>query len=691
MLTNKKILVSCGAALAIAALLWLHDSLCPTWWFITSQEHSYTLWQMLCATCSTLLYMLFGAVSAWAIPLMFLLPLLLYHLSIPSTKHALYTIKLVLGALLLSMIDAHFILMILPGIPAGGLVGWYGLKLAHACHTICATETLLLIASIAYAISIVGCAWARPLQRFILYWYQQVIVTSGARFCIGIQQVWYTLISTLSLTNSKKITVPDPCRPQMPAPQMPAPQMPAFQEAAPQKQGDAYQKPSLEKILGPVTTPVRRPSTHYKEQARILEDTLRQFGVQGTVTEIIVGPVVILYEYQPAKNVAMSKIRTREHDLMRALQVVNLRILAPIPGRSVVGFECTRPDRDAVLFGDQWHSLYETDAQLPLLLGVTTDGKPLVIDLATLPHLLIAGSTGSGKSVTLNGMIMSLLVTALPQNVRLILIDPKRLEFAWYTDIAHLLFPIVTDPGEAIRVLRWVVEEMERRYTLMSQAEVTHSKEYRAAGNEMPDIVVVIDEWADLIMTGGKEVEGYVIRLTQMARAAGIHVILATQRPSVNVLTGLIKVNIPARIACRVTSQIDSRTILGIPGAETLSGKGDMLVMLPGKPIERMHGIYMSNQEIQAITCAIRRQGGVAYIQKPTENTSLDNDMSAEDTVLYKQVLEVIRNADEISISLLQRRLRIGYNRSARMIDYLEARGMILPSDGGKMRKVLRN
>ncbi len=437
-------------------------------------------------------------------------------------------------------------------------------------------------------------------------------------------------------------------------------------------------------------SPAQRTPHHYRAQATILEEKLAHFGISGSVTSIIVGPVIILFEYQPKSDVPVSKITAREDDLALALQAVSLRIIAPIPGKSVVGFECSRHEREIVFFGDQWQTLFEQQRQLPLLIGVTTQGAPVALDLALLPHLLVAGATGSGKSVMLHNLLISLLITKKPEEVRLILIDPKRLEFAGYTDIPHLLFPIITAPQEAIGALRWAVKEMEQRYELLAQARVTHVNQYRAAGNRLYDIVIIIDEWADLMMSGGKDAELSLVRLTQMARAAGIHLIVATQRPSVDVITGIIKANIPSRIACKVSSKIDSRTIIDTGGAERLLGRGDMLVMISGKAVERMHAAYLSPEEIEQIVCTVRRQGAPSYIDNTTLHKSGLLDIAAEDRELYQQVVAIIKTMDEVSISSLQRRLRIGYNRSARMIDYLEAHGMILPSEGAKARKVLR-
>lgn len=452
-----------------------------------------------------------------------------------------------------------------------------------------------------------------------------------------------------------------------------------------------YQKPPLALLLAGRHVKEKESATgEYDSQAKILEQKLEQFGIKGKVVDIVVGPVVVLFEYQPHSSVPINKIVAREHDLALALQATSFRVIAPIPGKAVVGFESSRATQELVSFAHHHEELFAHGYRLPIAIGVTTAGVPLSLDLAALPHLLVAGSTGSGKSVALHTLIVSILSTRTFEETKLILIDPKRLEFATYADIPHLLFPIVVEAKEAVKVLRWVVQEMDRRYMVLAQAGVTDVVAYRAQGELLPEIVIVIDEWADLMMSGGKDAEQSLVRLAQMARAAGIHVIVATQRPSVDVITGLIKVNIPARIACKVISKVDSRTIIDTSGAEKLLGKGDMLVMIPGKPIVRIHGMYISAREVQEIACHVRRQGSAAY-HELYQTASTPLDVATEDQDLYHQVLDLIKSVDEISISYLQRKLRIGYNRSARMIDYLEAHGMILPSDGGKTRKVLHS
>jgi len=433
-----------------------------------------------------------------------------------------------------------------------------------------------------------------------------------------------------------------------------------------------------------------------EKRAIILKEKLERFGVYGSVTAIKRGPVVTVFEYQPNIDSKISKIIALEDDLALALQAMSIRIIAPIPGRSVVGFEVANSKCKKVSFAKIITSaVYQKfTGALPLLLGEDTIGADVVVDLARMPHLLIAGSTGSGKSVALNGMLTSLLCRMAPDELRLILIDPKRLEFAPYADIAHLIFPIITDPKKAAPVLRFVIKEMEERYERMSQLNARNIFDYHAATgaiNTMPFMVVVIDELADLMMTAGKEIEFLITRITQMARAAGIHMMVATQRPSVDVITGLIKVNFPSRISFRVTSKIDSRTILDCGGADKLLGRGDMLFLdSTSAMIKRVHGAFVSDQEIAKVVDYIRAQQPASYLEIPSEQSKDSVSIDDADDQLYQEVLSFLKTIDEISISLLQRKFRIGFNRSARIIDMLESQGIILPGHGGKTRKIIR-
>ena len=437
-----------------------------------------------------------------------------------------------------------------------------------------------------------------------------------------------------------------------------------------------------------------------KERAHVLEDKLKRFGIHGKVVAIKRGPVVTLFEYQPHIDTKLSKILSLEDDLAMALQALGIRIIAPIPGRSVVGFEvANKRRRDVVLAHVIKSAAYKQfSGGLPLILGQDTIGNTVIVDLVRMPHLLIAGSTGSGKSVALNAMLMSLLCKLNPDELKLILIDPKRLEFAAYADIAHFLFPIVTDPRRAAPILRWVVNEMERRYELMAKygarnvANYNERMQFEEQDEYLPSIVVVIDELADLMLTVGRDIEELITRITQMARAAGIHMIVATQRPSVDVITGLIKANFPSRISFRVTSRVDSRTIIDTIGADKLLGRGDMLFLdATTSQLKRVHGAYVSDNEIEHIVSHIKSERVVSYLDVTQELMKKDtNKLSNEEDELYHLILDFLDEVDEVSISLLQRKFRIGYNRSARIIGILESQGLIMPPEGGKTRKVIR-
>lgn len=442
-------------------------------------------------------------------------------------------------------------------------------------------------------------------------------------------------------------------------------------------------------------------SKELEARARALEEKLERFGVFGEVTSIKRGPVVTLFEYQPRIDTKVSKILALEDDLALALQAMSIRIIAPIPGRAVVGFEVANKQRKDVMFANVIRSQEYTHfkGSLPLILGEDTIGNTVIVDLVKMPHLLIAGSTGSGKSVALNAMLTSLLCKRSPQEMKLILIDPKRLEFAGYADIGHLLFPIITDAKRAVPALRWVVKQMEERYEKMSKCGARTIFDYNLlvgkhelVTESMPFIVVIIDELADLMMTASREIEDLIARIAQMARASGIHMLLATQRPSVDVITGLIKVNFPSRISFRVTSKIDSRTILDCAGADKLLGRGDMLFLdAGGSVLRRVHGAYVLDKEIEEVIKHIRTQQKPEYLDLTEELGNGDRqDLFEADDQLYADITRYLAEIDEVSISLLQRKFRIGFNRSARIIDMLESQGKILPADGSKTRKVIR-
>lgn len=467
-----------------------------------------------------------------------------------------------------------------------------------------------------------------------------------------------------------------------------------------EKQVKQYVLPNINDIFHvPEATDNKKLIKDAELQAKVVEEKLKCFGILGSVVKIQYGPVITLFEYEPQIDTKISKIIALEDDLAMALETTSIRIIAPIPGKSVVGFEIANKIRKTVYFSQiiKSSSYVNSSYYLPLILGEDVMGNKIAVDLVKMPHLLVAGSTGSGKSVALSSMIVSLLCRCLPSELKLILIDPKRLEFSPFADIAHLLFPIITSPQYAGGVLKWLVKEMENRYEIMAQVGAKNIFDFnnictQFSKEKIPFIVVIIDELADLMMTGGKDIEDSIIRIAQMARAAGIHMIVATQRPSVDVVTGLIKVNFPSRISFKVASKIDSRTILDCGGADKLLGRGDMLFLdSQSSHLKRVHGAYVSDNEITKVVEHIRLNGNVNYsdLSELFLTSKAQGDLDQNDE-LYKDILNFLSDVDEVSISLLQRKFRIGYNRSARIIETLEADGRILPSDGGKPRKVIK-
>jgi len=455
--------------------------------------------------------------------------------------------------------------------------------------------------------------------------------------------------------------------------------------------------------------------------SRLIEKKLSDFGVSAKVLAAYPGPVITRYEIEPAVGVKGSQIVNLVKDLARALSVVSIRVVETIPGKSCMGLEIPNPHRQTVRLSEILGSEHYAGMHTPLALALGKDiaGNPVVVDLQKMPHLLVAGTTGSGKSVAINAMILSLLYKSEPKQVRLIMVDPKMLELSMYQDIPHLLAPVVTDMKQAANALTWCVAEMERRYKLMSWVGVRNLSgfnhkvaEAERTGRpledpatlesgapqpltQMPYIVVVIDELADLMMVVGKKVEELIARLAQKARASGIHLILATQRPSVDVITGLIKANIPSRIAFAMTSGVDSRTILDATGAEDLLGRGDMLYLPIDAPrATRLQGVLVTDPEIEALAQFWRGQGSPQYrteVTAPRRDARGGGGEGEDDDAdpLLRQAVDIVRRSDKASASLLQRRLRVGYARAARILDQMEDRGIVGPADGSRFREVL--
>jgi len=469
-----------------------------------------------------------------------------------------------------------------------------------------------------------------------------------------------------------------------------------------------------------------------EKNAKLLEAVLEDFNVRGDIVEVRPGPVVTMYELEPASGIKASRVIALADDIARNMQAISARV-AIIPGRSVIGIELPNARREGVVLSELIASspFADDSMALPLILGKNIAGDPVIADLAPMPHLLVAGTTGSGKSVGLNCMILSLLYRLNPEQCRLIMIDPKMLELSTYEGIPHLLAPVVTEPGKAIRALKWTVEQMEERYRMMANLGVrslssfnSKVRESKAKGAQLgrrvqtgynadtgqpiyefeqleyeplPQIVVVVDELADLMMTAGKEVEFLIQRLAQKARAAGIHLIMATQRPSVDVITGVIKANLPTRISFQVTSKIDSRTILGEQGAEQLLGRGDMLYMPGGKQILRVHGPFVSDEEVRAVAEHWRKQGVPDYVQAVTEEPDdggylFDGEPTGADdpeTQLYRKAVQIVAESQKASVSYIQRQLRVGYNSAARLVERMEKDGLVGMPDHVGRREVL--
>jgi S-DNA-T family DNA segregation ATPase FtsK/SpoIIIE len=494
--------------------------------------------------------------------------------------------------------------------------------------------------------------------------------------------------------------------------------------------GSRYRLPSQSLLDEPVRTTQPLDETALLTSSKILETKLADFGVVGRVVAVRPGPVITTFEFEPAPGVKVNRIVGLADDLSMALRALSVRVLAPIPGKPVVGIEVSNPSREKVFIRDllQSDDYRRAESHIALALGKDTTGNVLVADLARMPHLLVAGATGTGKSVSMNAMIMSILFKAAPRDVRFIMIDPKMLELSTYEDIPHLLVPVVTDPKKAAAALFNVLREMEDRYKLLHEKGVRNVDSYNrlianevpaveaapadeepedgdeepAAASEtvglvhrhLPRIVIIIDELADLMMTVGREIEESITRLAQKARAAGIHMILATQRPSVDVITGLIKANFPARVSFQVTSRIDSRTILDAIGAERLLGEGDMLFLPPGTArVQRLHGAFVSDADVHRVVDFVKRQDTPRYqmdlLESPEDDDAEGGDEEDLSDEMYDMAVRLVTEHRQASISWLQRRLRVGYNRAARMIERMEREGVVAPAAGARPREVI--
>ena len=465
----------------------------------------------------------------------------------------------------------------------------------------------------------------------------------------------------------------------------------------PRKIGN-YELPSLDLLSASDPATLRPSKDDLLADSSLIEKKLGDFGVEGKITSVHPGPIVAMYEFEPAPGVKINKIVSLADDLALSLKAPGVRV-APIPGRAAIGIEVPNKLREMISLREilSSDSFIKSKSKLTLGLGKDIYGTPIIADLSKMPHLLVAGATGSGKSVSINSMVMSILYKAGPSEVKMLMVDPKLIELSAYEDIPHLISPVIINPKEAAEALKKMVIEMERRYRVLAERAARNIESYNLHAKEeeqLPYIVIIIDELADLMFTAPNDVEDSIARLAQMGRASGIHLILATQRPSVDVITGIIKANFPARISFHVSSKVDARTILDSHGAEQLLGKGDMLLMLPGARIIRVHGAFITEEEIRAVTEFVKSQGRPDYtILESIQNVDAadENEHAAERDEMYLKAIEIGEINGEVSISSIQRRLKIGYNRAARIMELMEEDGLVgPPKSAGKPRDFLR-
>lgn len=702
-----------------------------SWFFITSQQTVSAHWLVRASSyCMGLLFFLLGSACVLLIPFLFFVSYVMLYSSPKQERDRL----IAFGVLIVccALVGAWYSLKLLKNpFVCGGLLG-HGLitffkRRADAIVislviNVALCTSLLTLFRLSYVQLFHGLC-SLPWNQWFAYCYRKIMVVlstltywckKGIVYVLSslhpqtfkqagnaivereLEELLYHAIITPpnDLVFQELNTVPTTCPQQENLPVSPGEQYTDVEEK--NSPAEIYQLPPRELLTVQPSSSTQDEKEQYVT-ATALEEKLERFGINGKVVAIKKGPVITLFEYKPAIDTKISKILSLEDDLALALQAMTIRIIAPIPGTSVVGFEVANKNRQNVLFSTIIHTIgISSSLRLPLILGVDTIGVPVIVDLATLPHLLVAGATGSGKSVALNVFLAGLLYHCSPDYLKCILIDPKRLEFAAYHDIPHLLFPVVTQAHDAAPLLKWVVQTMEYRYKLLAQVGVRNIADYHALCKNdstlepMPYLLIMIDELSDLMMVVGKHIEESIARIAQMARAAGIHMIVATQRPSVDVITGVIKVNFPSRISFKVSSKTDSRTILDANGAEKLLGKGDMLYNDATSTLRRVHGAYLTDQEITKITDYVRSQQTVEYLNMQEElahdQLQPSNDV---DHALYQEIITFLTTVDEISISLLQRKFKIGYNRSARIIERLETEGFVMASHGGKTRKVI--
>ncbi|MDD3951491.1 MAG: DNA translocase FtsK [Desulfobacterales bacterium] len=684
----------------------------PSFLYAGAGEKTHNLFGVVGAHLSGLLIGLFGLGAFW-IPVLLLLICL--HIFGDHPGHAIWLtaggglLLIISTGSLLAFQQDHYVIF---GIrfTSGGLVG-LPLKSLLAKYTNVAGGTMTMI-----VVWIIGLILATgfSMMQFIRYTSSSAVRVPGKFKNFSLMWKERRRKTQKRSEEKKQKTAADAKEPRIairaPAPKpikdVPVPRQEVFPFMK-ETDKDGFQLPSVAflEVSEPVQTTAN--DENLRMQSRLLEKKLEDFGVQGKVSAVIPGPVVTTFEYEPASGVKINKVANLSDDLALTLRAISIRIVAPIPGKAAIGIEIPNAVRDIVRFRDiiVSESFQKSKSRLTMCLGKDIEGRPVTAELERMPHLLIAGATGTGKSVALNTMICSLLYKSTPTDVKFIMVDPKRIELSMYNGIPHLITPVVTDVKKATHALYWAVKEMERRYELLSEKRAKNIAQYNqkiekeTPGSEepplakLPFIVIIIDELADLMMVASRDVEVALTRLAQMARAAGIHLILATQRPSVDVLTGIIKANFPTRLTFQVSSKTDSRTIIDANGAENLLGNGDMLFLPPGTGrLQRIHGAYISEPEITQITEFLKKQAPPDYDASVITAQETDqedpSDPEAHDE-RYDDAVALVTRTRQASISMVQRHLRIGYNRAARIIEMMEKEGIVGPSDGAKTREVL--
>ncbi|MFH1223944.1 MAG: DNA translocase FtsK 4TM domain-containing protein [Pseudomonadota bacterium] len=647
----------------------------------------------------------FTGLSAFILPLAFLLTaIFIFYRS--GKRSFSYTRA---GAVILLLLCVSISMDVITGtvtyrggeFAAGGWLGKSLISVVGPYLSRIGTAIICVIASLLLLFYLVNYSFATGMAIFVFSLYKTITVSfkgfyrtikwmirkfSGKEAAVGGDYV-----DGVSLKDKikKKTTAKTPAKDD-------AEEMEAEMDVMKRKPTGKYKLPSVELLNKVAKTKTKDDITELENVAKSLQARLKDFDVEGEVVEVCPGPVITMYEFKPAPGVKINKVANLSDDLALALGCGSLRVIAPIPGKSVIGIEVPNKNRETVYIRELIDSnLFKTaDKKIPIAVGKDTEGNPYVTDLTNMPHLLVAGSTGSGKSVFVNSFICSLLYKFTPDEVKMLMIDPKMLELSIYDGIPHLLHPVVTEAPKAARALKWALREMTERYTLMASKNARSIVSYNAeAETPLPYIVIIVDELADLMMVSSKDVETSITRLAQMARAAGIHLVVATQRPSVDVITGLIKANFPARISFKTASRVDSRTILDVMGAEKLLGKGDMLLLPPGTArLERLHGAFVSDDEVKKVVDYVKTQGTPEYKQDVVEEEEIDfSELDGDSDELYGEAVKIVAETRKASISYIQRRLRIGYNRAARIVELMEKNGVVSPELSSGRREVLIN